>query len=115
MALEAGRIMGSATEPRLQRIFEERAQGMLGRVAGWPKDAACVRAQAVEGDDRYVLAEFLKSGRAAVRAPGAGSEAGSIWMRYWGRRAGPLAGHGDISFCMERGGEPFFTVSWWVS
>src|SRR5262245_16698075 len=47
MAVDAGQLMGKATESRLQRIFEMRAQGLLGRVANWPKEGNCVRAQAV--------------------------------------------------------------------
>src|SRR5262245_44395815 len=44
MAVDAGQLMGKATEPRLQRIFEMRAQGLLGRAASWPIQGSCVRA-----------------------------------------------------------------------
>jgi hypothetical protein len=113
LAVEAGRIMGAQTEPRLQRLFEGRAQALLGRLAGRTRQGDCVQAPAAEGDDRYVVAELLKAGRAAVQRDGA--NAGSIWMRHLGRRMGPLSGRGDILFYTERGGEPFFAVSWWVS
>jgi hypothetical protein len=115
MALDAAPIMGASTEARLLRIFEGRSQGLLGRISGWPNEGACVRAQALEDEDRYVIAELLKAGRAAVRAPGATQDAATIWIRHLGRRAGPRAGHGEILFYLQRGGEPFFTVSWWVS
>ena len=115
MALDAGPIMGASTEARLRRIFEGRSQALLGRISRWPKEGACVRAQALEGEDRFVVAELLKAGRAAVRAPGAGQDAATIWMRHLGRRAGALSGHGEILFYLRRDGEPFFAVSWWVS
>lgn len=111
MALDAGAIMGAATEPRLKRIFEGRAQELLGRFAG-VSASGCVQALA-EGEDRYLIAELLKAGRAGVRRDGA--PAPSIWMRHLGKRAGPMRGHGEILFYAERGGEPFFVVSWWVS
>jgi hypothetical protein len=115
MAVDAGRVMGSATEPRVQRIFERRAQALLGRLHGWPKQGGCVQAPSAEGEDRYVVAELLKAGRAAVRPPGGAQGAQTVWMRHLGKRAGPLRGHGEILFYLERGGEPFFAVSWWVS
>lgn len=113
MALDAGGVMGAVTEPRLQRLFEGRAQALLGRLAGQTPRGACVEAPAAEPDDRYVVAELLKAGRAAVRRDGRQVEA--IWMRHLGRRSGPLSGRGEILFYAERGGEPFFTVIWWVS
>ena len=113
MALDAGRVMGPATEPRLQRLFEGRAQALLGRLAGQAPPSACVEAPAGGQDDRYVIAELLKAGRAAVRRDG--RQVGAIWMRHLGRRSGPLSGRGEILFYAERGGEPFFTVIWWVS
>ena len=115
MALDAGRVMGAATEPRLKRLFEGRSQALLARVSRWPKPGACVRAQELESDDLYGIAELLKAGNAAVRAPRLPKDAPVIWMRHLGRRTGPLAGHGEIQFYMERGGEPFFVVTWWVS
>lgn len=108
MAVDAGRVMGGATEPRLQRIFEGRAQALLGRIAAAPAQGGCVQAQAAEEGDRYVVAELLKAGRAAVRRDGA--QAATIWMRHFGRR-----GRGEILFYAERGGQPFFAVTWWVS
>jgi hypothetical protein len=115
MAVDAGRIMGGATEPRVQRIFEGRTLDLLGRAAGWPASGGCVRAPAAAGEDRYVIAELLRAGRAAVRKPGSEQGVGAIWMRHLGRRAGPLSGRGEILFYAEREGEPFFVVSWWVS
>jgi hypothetical protein len=113
MALDAGSVMGASAQTGLRRIFEERAQAFLGRIAKWPAGEGCVLAQALDGGDRYVVAELLKAGRAEVRAGAA--NAASIWMRHLGRRTGPLAGHGEILFYVQRGGEPFFTVSWWVA
>lgn len=115
MALDAGPILGASSDARLRRIFEARSQGLLGRVSRWPKEGACVRAQALEDEDRFVVAELLKAGRAAVRASDAAQDAAAIWIRHLGRRAGPASGQGEILFYLERGGEPFFTVSWWVS
>ncbi len=115
MALDAGRIMGASTEARLRRLFEGRSQGLLGRIARWPKPGACVQAQALESEDHYVIAELLKAGRGTVRAPRAAQDATAIWMRHYGRRLGPATGHGEILFYVERGGEPFFTVTWWIS
>jgi hypothetical protein len=115
MALDAGPIMGASTDARLRRIFEGRSQALLGRISRWPTEGACVRAQALEGEDRFVVAELLKAGRAAVRAAGAAQDAATIWIRHLGRRAGPLSGRGEVLFYVQRDGEPFFTVSWWVS
>jgi hypothetical protein len=115
MALDAGRIMGASTEARLRRLFEGRSQALLGRVSRWPKPEACVQAQALESEDHYVIAELLKAGRGAVRAPRAPQDAAAVWMRHLGKRLGPATGHGEILFYVERGGEPFFTVTWWVS
>jgi hypothetical protein len=115
MALDAGSIMGAATEARLRRLFEGRSQALLGRVSRWPRPDACVQAQELESEDHYVIAELLKAGRGAVRAPRAPQDAAAIWMRHLGRRLGPATGHGEILFYVERGGEPFFTVTWWVS
>jgi len=115
MALDAGRIMGASTEARLRRLFEERSRALLVRVSRWPKPNACVQAQALESEDHYVIAELLKAGRGSVRAPNAPQDPAAIWMRHLGRRLGPATGHGEIQFYVERGGEPFFTVTWWVS
>jgi hypothetical protein len=114
MAFDARSVMGAATDARLRRLFEGRTQELLGRINRWPKSGACVRAQALEGEDRYVIAELLKAGRAAVRAPRGPQDAGAIWMRHLGRRTGH-SGEGEILFYLQQGGEPFFTLTWWVS
>jgi hypothetical protein len=113
MALDAGRIMGSATEARLRRLFQTRTQALLARVSRWPRPEACVVAQVLDNEDRYVVTELLKAGRAAVRAPRE-ADASAVWMRHLGRRTGH-SGEGEILFYLQRGGEPFFSVSWWVS
>ena len=41
-------------------------------------------------------------------------DATAIWMRHLGRRTGQ-SGEGEILFYLQRGGEPFFTLTWWVS
>jgi hypothetical protein len=113
MALDAGRVMGASTEARLRRLFEARTQALLARVSRWPRPNACVVAQVLDNEDRYVIAELLKAGRGAVRAPRE-QDAAAIWMRHLGRRTGH-SGEGEILFYLQRGGEPFFSVSWWVS
>lgn len=113
MASDAGRIMGASTEARLRRLFEARTQALLARVSRWPRPDACVMAQVLDNEDRYVIAEVLKAGRAAVRAPRE-QDAAAIWMRHLGRRTGH-SGEGEILFYLQRDGEPFFGVSWWVS
>jgi hypothetical protein len=106
LAVDAGTVLNDMA-PRMRRLFEARAQGLLGRVAGWPVEGACVSAGELNAEDRLLVAELLKGGRAAVLAPEALK---TIWVRYFGQRA---LGRGEVLFYVTRDGAPFFSVVWW--
>ena len=78
-------------------------------------EAGRLRARAGAGgrgplrDRRAAQGRARRGARAARAAGGRG-----VWMRHLGRRTG-YSGEGEILFYLQQGGEPFFTLTWWVS
>jgi hypothetical protein len=89
-----------------------RAALILDAIEGPNAEQCKMASKALDGDARYLVADMLENGEAAVRLE-TGELAEAVDVHYYGRRFDPKNGRGHIAFSAH--GNAFFLVDWWVS
>lgn len=101
---------------RLALIQGNRASALLGLAGAPGGPGGCAPVDAARlGDAAHVVVDLLEAGGAAVLGDGATTPDRTISVHYFGLRAGPSSGRGEIRFLRGEPKRVVFAVSWWAS
>jgi len=102
------------TEEERQTLLRgSRAEALLQIVERAGGSGQLIDEKQLSREVRYVIAELLESGSAAVQSL-RGEFVATLDVHYRGVLAGPRAGFGNISFGSSEAG-PLLMIDWWVS
>jgi hypothetical protein len=102
-------------EERLAVIHGNRAKRLLQDLKASAETGGKAGQTALGNESRFLVAELLESGQAAVVDNETGQPVSQLVVSFHGVRAGPLSGMGFISFSFKGQLPPFFETGWWVS